>query len=60
MSVLTKRPNGFWNIVEPTSSGKRRYMSTKTKSKQEANSILGALLEITIILYSLVLEIDSE
>ena len=45
MSFLTKRPNGFWNIVEPTSSGKRRYMSTKTKSKQEANSILGNYLK---------------
>lgn len=45
MSFLTKRPNGIWNIVESNPSGKRSYRSTKTKSKVEANSILGNYLK---------------
>lgn len=40
MSFLTKRPNGFWYIVEKISLKKRKYISTREKSKAKANIVL--------------------
>jgi len=45
MAFLTKRSNGYWNIVEQISPKKRIYRSTKTKSKSEANIILSNYLK---------------
>lgn len=37
MAFLTKRPNGIWNIVVTMPDGKRRFTSTGSRSKTEAN-----------------------
>jgi len=39
MSFLVKRPNGMWNIVFPTSKGKRSYRSTKTRNITKAKAV---------------------